>query len=327
MERNNLADLMKLIAAFGVICLHVGASTYEASILNLIFWPLCVPFFYAVSLTYFIRSLKSTPIKEVFKKTWKRIVIPYLAWTCIYVGMLWAKSILVNSDRSFVWWRVLFYGESSIHLYYIPTLLAMQAFAFGLFLLFSEHSKSKKLGWVLLAICFCYLLIGNIYDCFGVAALGQLFAMAAYLIGAFTFAGHVKDTRIHMPLIILGTGLLLVAIISNFIGIHYTVLDYPLLLPIGGIALLLLVLGLPMKNMHPWIFAITTTSYGIYLSHVLFLEAFEFAIERYYAGEAYYNFALKILVVTGVFVISVFFTYVIRTIPILKEVLLGEKNH
>jgi peptidoglycan/LPS O-acetylase OafA/YrhL len=102
------------------------------------------------------------------------------------------------------------------------------------------------------------------------------------------------------------------------------VLGYSLILPVGGIGLLLLTIGFPKTTIPRWLSNLASASFGIYLSHVLFLEAFEFFVKRSSHVSIDYNFSVKAVEVTLIFLVSAMFTYVIRRKQIGRQILLGE---
>ncbi|MEJ7663185.1 MAG: acyltransferase family protein [Hymenobacter sp.] len=167
MQRNTTVDFTRLIAAYGVIALHVPVSTRGAQWLDIVFWPLCVPFFYVVSLVYFVAGLAKAEanLRSVFARSWHRLVVPYLAWTAIYTGLLVAKTLLTHGGREFSWWRILLYGESAVRLYFLPTLLLLQGLALALHLLLRPALRTP--GWLLLLGSLAYLGWGIHQQCFG----------------------------------------------------------------------------------------------------------------------------------------------------------------
>jgi hypothetical protein len=58
---------------------------------------------------------------------------------------------------------------------------------------------------------------------------------------------------------------------------------------------------------------------------VLFLEAFVYYVEKKCHGQFIYDFPVKLLVVSSIFVCAVLLVIIIRKVPVLKLVLLGEK--
>lgn len=84
-RRNITVDIARIIAAFGVIAIHVSASTKAASEVGNFFSPLCVPFFYLISLTYFIAGLKKeSSVVKVFRKD---VAKNYFALFCVDTGL------------------------------------------------------------------------------------------------------------------------------------------------------------------------------------------------------------------------------------------------
>lgn len=324
-SRNTTVDFLKIIAAFGVIAIHVHSDSPASRDVNKIFWPLCVPFFYAVSVAFFISGSQNNSLKNILTKTWQRIIIPYLIWLTIYVGLLFVKSVLVHGDRNFVFWRAIFYGEYSLHLYYIPTLLMYQAFALAIILFFNKQSRNIVSGVIIFTIALIYLIVGDVNNCFGVSASGQIFGIAFFLTAAFWAAPLLKSSKNQWQYVAFGSVLVVFAIVSNWFGYRYPVLSYPLLFPIGGIGLLFVAVGFPCIKLPNWFILLSSTSYGIYLSHVLFLEAFEFVIEKKVNVGLYVDLPLKMIIVTGIFISAAAFTLVTRKLYLGKTLLLGEK--
>jgi peptidoglycan/LPS O-acetylase OafA/YrhL len=323
-QRNNTVDVVRLIAAFGVIALHVKSTTASAEIYNTIFWPLCVPFFYVASLTFFVNSIKAVSIVNQYKKIAKRIVIPYLAWTLIYLSLFFAKGFITGNYSHFVWWKVLFYGESAVQLYFISTLIFLQALALSLYLISQQKTSFRVTGLVLLGLSISYLWIGDRNDCFGVAATGQVLGILFYIATAFYLAPKVSRIVNRPVLAIFGLLLILFAVGSNFLGLKHDILGYSLILPIGGIGLFFFVVGFPGLTLSTTVLALTSASFGIYFSHILFLEAFEFLIEKKFQGHFEYDFWLKTFVTLSVFVCSLILVLTIRQIPVARKILLGE---
>ncbi|RRB11256.1 acyltransferase family protein [Larkinella knui] len=324
-QRNTTVDFARLVAAFGVIALHVKSTTASAEIYNTFFWPLCVPFFYVASLTYFISGVKSISIPKQYRKIAKRIVVPYLAWTLIYLSLFLTKGFITGNYNDFVWWRILFYGESAVQLYFISTLIFLQAFALSIYLLLQQQTPSRVMGVFLLILSIGYLLIGDINNCFGVAATGQVLGILLYTSAAFYLAPKISQMTNRPTLAILGLLLLLFAVGSNFLGYKYEIAGYSLVLPIGGIGLFFFVVGFPGLKLSARLVALTSASFGIYFSHIVFLEAFEFLIEKGFHGQLVYGFWLKTGVTLAVFSCSLLLVVLIRKIPVARKILLGER--
>ena len=138
-----------------------------------------MPCFYTVSLVYFVAGLaKAKPtLREVFPKTWHRLVLPYLAWTAIYTGLQVAKTVLLHGSHEFSWWCILLYGGGAVQLYFLPILLLLQCLALALYLLFRVGPTQWTTGGLLLG-GLAYLSWGIYYHCFGIPTVGSFSALA-----------------------------------------------------------------------------------------------------------------------------------------------------
>ena len=324
-SRNTTIELARVLAAYGVIAVHVPSGTSAAQWLTAVFWPLCVPFFYLTSLTFFIAGLRKATPQASLARAWSRIGVPYLTWTAIYTALLVAKSLLVHNGREFTWWRILFYGDSSIQLYFLPTLLMLQAFALAFYLLFSAPARPRTAGWLLLAGTLAYYGWGVSHRCFGLQTPGCFVGIIVYLVAAFQFAPIIHDTRRRPVFLLVGCALIALAVGCNGLGNPLFFFEYPLVMPIGGVGALLVTVGLPDARVPGWVIKLAAISFGIYLCHVLFIEAFEFLVERVYHLKIVYSLLVKVLEVTVVFLLSIVFVLVVKRIAIFRGLLLGEK--
>lgn len=322
-NRNTTIDLFKLLASIGVIALHVKVSTQAAETYNNFFWPLCVPYFYTTSLIYYIASSKKTTIQNQYSKIFIRIIVPYLAWTIIYMSLFLVKDFITGKSRDIELWRIIFYGESAVQLYFVPTLIFMQLLALSISLLYTDFEKNLTKGIALLITSLTYFVIGDIYNCFGSATTGQFLGLAIYLAFAFYLVSQ-QNNMINRPIYMLaGSFLTITAILCNFLGYRFEFMDYSLLLPISGIGLVLIAVCNPFRNVPEWLIKLSSASYGIYLCHVLFLEALEFGIEKYFSGIKY-DFFFKTITISFIFFSSLLFIFFLRKSVLLKKLFLGE---
>lgn len=326
MQRNTTVDFARLLAAYGVIALHVPTSTIGAHWLNVVFWPLCVPFFYIISLVYFVAGLAKakSSTKGILARVWRRLVLPYLAWTAIYTSLLIVKTLLVHGTREFIWWRILLYGESAVQLYFLPTLLLLQSLAMALYLLLRGGKAKRATGGLLLMGGLLYLGWGIYQHCFGVATVGNLAGISIYLVAAFWLAPATENSRPSASYLVLGGICTLGAIFCNASGYIGLLGGYPLILPLGGLGMLLLTLGFPALRLAPWLTKLAAASFGIYLCHVLFLEAIELLLERLYPALVVYNFPVKLAEITFLFGAAAGFTFLLKRVPPARKLLLGE---
>ncbi|WP_366182419.1 acyltransferase family protein [Flavobacterium ovatum] len=323
-ERNHTIDAFRVLAIFGVVAIHIKNDTSNAALIGNFFTPLSVPFFYIVSLLYFIIGLKSVGdnvVKKTFHKTFYRIVLPYLIWTVIYVLLRVIKAQLIGAESGIVFWRAFFYGESAVQLYFIPYLLSMQAIILSLYLLFKGNVKNKFYGITLLISTALFLKISIVNNCFGNSIGFVLIGIPSYISFAFLSTLFLSN-RINIKTVCIGATIIavIVALIENKIDL--TISDYSALSPLLAFGLLLMGIGLYDSIRLPLV--LTSATYGVYLAHILILEGFEFIIDKAQII-LNYGFFEKLLLTVFIFGISIILLLLIRKYSLLRIFLLGEK--
>lgn len=160
-------ELCRGLAAFAVILVHSGDKTWGIPIddsaveFRELFY-FAVPFFIA---TYFYFATKKLPEHISFsfwRKKLKRIAIPYLFWSAIFVS---SKSLLSiasgNTDQLKQLWSdplaIILFGKASYHLYFLPLLIS------GTLLLYLAKYvvKHQNYFWI---ICLGYSLSTVFYQ-------------------------------------------------------------------------------------------------------------------------------------------------------------------
>ncbi|WP_234733941.1 acyltransferase family protein [Tellurirhabdus bombi] len=308
-------ELIRIVAAFGVILIHTHNNTAASALLANLFLLFCVPFFFIVSLVFSVpKPGKSVSVKAFLIKSWWRIGLPFLVWSSIYAGLIFVRHLLRGEPYEIDPVGLFFYGQSAEHLYYLPQLITMQALILGSFLLITK--KQTQAGFLLLGAV-AYLVLGNWRNYFGVTPTATI---AVYLAAAYLIASKIKQKNIGL---LLG-GLALIALAISQLWIDYPVVIHPLISPLGGIGLLLVALQLADVSSSGWLITLSSTTYGVYLSHVAFLEALEFIVERAHI-KLFYDLKTQLMVAIFVFVVSVLFVLVVRRIKLAKLLLLGEQ--
>ncbi|TPG58696.1 acyltransferase [Hymenobacter nivis] len=328
-HRNSLLDLIKVAASIGVISAHVHSDTAAAESLSHFFSPVRVPFLYITALAFFISNIhkKSSAdndagIQDTLVKIGKRIVLPFLVWSAVYVLLITLKSLItgVANPHAFDLGKVLLYGDSAEHLYFLPQLLVMELIGLGIYLLADKNNQNK--GLIVLSVAAIYLIWGYEHKYYGMTPLPSLIA---YTVMAFYLGSKIKKRQTHWGYAVLGAALLVLAISASFVSYPKIFAQYFLALPIGGFGLLLLTLNIPRLELPSWLITLSSVSYGVYLGHVMVLEGLEFVIAKAHISMRY-DLATKALVTLVVFLISTILVLVLRKIPVLKELFLGEST-
>ena len=320
MKRNTLVDLGRIVCSFGVITLHVHSGTKSAMLLNDIFWPLAVPFFFCISLFYFIDNLDRNNLESVTKKTFTRLVVPYIIWTIVYATLLTSKSILLGQPNKVTWWRALFYGESGLHLFFISNLLAMQAIVVGIWML----NKKILYGIGILVIVALYLFVASIIHPFTLESNSMLIGWFMFMSAAYIY--HIYKERISNNSLVamLALGITISAILINIFQVHVKVFNYSVTFAMGGIALTLFCLTNIIDLNSAVITSLSRYSFGIYLIHVVFLEFMESAIEMSPYSDIKYGFFFKLFMTVLIFFVSMIATAILSKSLFLRRILFGE---
>ncbi|OGX90428.1 acyltransferase family protein [Hymenobacter coccineus] len=328
-HRNSFLDLIKVAAAIGVISAHVQSDTPAAESLSHFFSPVRVPFLYITALAFFISNIhkkgiagSDVSLQDTLKKIGKRILVPFLVWSAVYVLLITLKSVAtgVANPHVFDLGKVLLYGDSAEHLYFLPQLLVMELVGLGIYLMADKDKQNK--GLMVLAVAATYLVWGYAHKYYGMTPLPSLIA---YTVMAFYLGSKIKKQQTHWGYAALGTVLLVLAVSASFVTYPEIFTQYFLALPIGGFGLLLMTLNIPRLELPKWLINLSSVSYGVYLGHVMILEGLEFVIAKTHFP-IHYDLATKVVVTLVVFLLSTIMVLVIRRIPVLKELFLGEST-
>lgn len=320
-QRNTTIDLVKFICAFGVICIHTKNSTNSADAIGNFFLPFCVPFFFLTSLIFFISSFQNGNLYNSSRKTFGRIIIPYLTWTLIYTGLIFLKHLLNHNHQELVWWRILFFGESAVHLYFLPKLLVFETLALSIALIFSFSGRLKIIGFALALIPLSYFIIGTSYHCFGLN-YGEHVTICIYLVLAYVISRYYKSIEVFPYSGMIGFVLLTIAAGMFYSGLLIQISGYSMNFIICSLSIIFIAIGLPLKNLPGWLATIFSLSYGIYLSHEVFIQGLEMLF-GFLHFTVVYTPIIKILFASIVLSLSIAFTLIIGRFQFLKGSLLG----
>lgn len=330
-ERNSNIDLVKFICAFGVICIHVQNSTFEAGLIGEFFLPLCVPFFFLSALVFFISGIRTIDLPVIADKIWVRVVIPYLFWTVIYLSLIMFKHHLANQSIPNHWGLILFYGASAVQLYYIPKMLIMQVFSLSLILFVNQDYKRKIIGFIVFLAAFGWLFYGIQNNCLGFSK-DDYGLIITYLFFAFIISKLKDNNQLDNRYSMCGFVLFIVLLVCKYgavdylakpIFANYFIYIKTFLSVLGGVSLTFLAFSLPPILFSKRAVQIFGFSYGIYLSHVLFLEAFEFIL-KYLGVNLFYDVAVKLIFSICVLSSSMLFVFLVKKKQLLKKILMGE---
>ena len=159
LERNHALDLVRAVAIYGVIIIHCAPTTPIAGNVAQFFQNFSVPFFLLASLYLFwSEAARTSDPTHALRRRIPRLLIPYAAWTGIYLLARGAKLVLNGQPVRALWSPgncvdVVFFGGAAVQLYFLPLL----AFALGVAWLFfrllpRRELRSCRLGSVVLFV-------------------------------------------------------------------------------------------------------------------------------------------------------------------------------
>ena len=323
-DHNTSIELVRLLACFGVISIHIHADTFAAHNFSNIFNIFCVPFFFITGLVFFINNLnEKVSINTIISRIWKRIGIPFIAWSTIYSGLILTKSLLTTSSNPFTIYslgRIYLYGESSEQLYFLPDLAVMQIISLSIYLIMTNTKAIAGLGLFFLATF--YLVWGYSHNYYGITPIKSIII---YILFAFFLAYNIKEASKNSYYLYFGIIISTIAVAGNYLNTNNFLETYLFTLPLGGIGLFLITLYSSHISLPKWAIPLTPTTYGVYLSHIVFLEATEFLIEKLHY-KIFYDLLAKVLMTSFIFIVSIIFILIVKKINILRILLLGERR-
>ena len=331
-------DLLRVVATFGVILLHVAAGEvvsfsfsrnwYIATIGDsLVRW--CVPVFVMISGTLFLNPNKEISYKDILKRRIPRLLLAYVFWALLYVLYGFITTDFVGfSVPHFIKRAIL---SPHFHLWFLPMLM-------GVYLLIPVLRKiaqdNKLLHYALIIwIVFVFISFFQFVSVFKSMAhfyplfnMNSVFGISGYfLLGYFLFHRSFSK-RQRMLVYLIG----LVGALITIFGTYYMSMKkgvfnerYFANLSFQVVAMAIAVFVL-VKQLTPKCGTYTLKSvdfvrkdlFGVYLTHALWLPIVNTEGFRHCCSEIVTLPLMTIIV----FLLSLFTTKLIRLIPYLRKV-------
>jgi peptidoglycan/LPS O-acetylase OafA/YrhL len=272
-------DAARFIAIVGVIFVH----TPESSLFQrwLIAGTFGVPFYLFTALYLQVRTIHLDPHRSLLRYVWdrtRRLYVPFLAWSVIYLAARDAKHLLLTHEAVVGLSPWMLVAGTAHHLWFLPFLLFVCIAAAALNYVCERH---LRLRWAVIALMGMGGLVLaivkrpdwlNYVDGFSVAYLLWWKALPSACWGisvawVLTLRNDLWQ-RIAVPAI---GGALLIVMLGLQIADGYSRLDRTL----SGLGLLLFATAAWRVPLLSWMSWIGRRSYGIYLTHVLFIEGMQ----------------------------------------------------
>jgi len=305
-EHDIYPDLLRIVAAFFVILIHVDAvewyaqpvTSYEWQILNLVDsiarW--VVPVFFMVSGAYLLDPCKEITVKEMYSKHISRIVIALLFWglfyqiyniidAALYKDIPFTASSLLQIPKHFI------LGYPAAHLWFLYRLIGLYMLT-PVLRIYTAHASRKNMKYLLIL----YICIGSIIPCISAILKNQgiplsisfkmvdLTGFVFYYIAGYYFRTYEISRKTQSGIYAAGiTGAALTCILTSYYSrLSGTKTEdfYDNMMP--GVIFMSLALFVGFKSMFgkrqftdsqkSVISYISSCTFGIYLVHYIFVQ-------------------------------------------------------
>jgi surface polysaccharide O-acyltransferase-like enzyme len=336
------ADILRILAIFGVIVVHTFPSNFSNNLLAV--WPFiisftvaktCVPLF--VMLSGALLLGKTEAYKLFFKKRVRKVLIPWIIWTLIY--MVWNYNFNHYVASTISQWKYFFELTFLTQLWFLPLIFSLYLITPFLRLIALRFARTDQKYLVLLWFIWVSVLpFLHPSPAFPEASVAGLLALAVYYSGYF-YLGFIL-TRLKLPqnMTILSLGIITTGIMLTFVEIF--LLKNPALYPsaifdyfapgivVTSIGIFLLTSNLfantlLIKNgrLKTLIITLSSASLGIYIVHGLLLDIFGASLQKYFL----FNFnSLPILEnymdALIIFALSFLLVCLLKQIPLLRKI-------
>lgn len=335
-------DLLRGIAIYAVIILHAdeGILTDPIGWTQILeFSGFAVPFFLATSFYLAFNKIYATGGQYDLKSRLTRLLLPYLAWTGIYITYKALKYLLQNESDSLNQLfqdpiALIFFGGAAFQLYFLPLLASGTVLIKPISWLINKRTHLKVLVILSVLSLISYELIliseNNFNNASGIAF--QALINSSFL-SEFKDSQLVRILLVEIAFIMRCLPYIFIAALITYPDLNLlsryknilniiTILVLFLIINIFGSSLLpasihelsrgytALLLAIALSNYLPQnqtMKHFSLCSFGIYLSHFLFVEVFQIIENRIYPGAMFrvstphlLIFAMLILVISWI---------------------------
>lgn len=340
-------EVLRLLAIVGVICIHVSSTfflSYDSfSGTDKIFvvfmnsvGRFSVPVFVMISGALALSVSKQRSLSWYYSKRLGRFITPLIFWTIVYL-LLGSWQGLFDADPLGGPVDAILQGQPYFHLYYLFVIIGLAVITPYLQQLWHSLTTKRK-GLLTLTV----LLISS-FDAFIVQLWGAEYYLPVhnavnffvpfiglYLLGAYLYEFNIRiqfleNMKINTIVMLVVTMLSVLVAIEMFgvkSGLFFN--EYQSL----NVVLYSSVLFLGVKGMEPrlqelsenakgWLLRLSSTVFGIYLVHVLFIVALRRLILPSDVTASLPH--VQLIMVAASLIASVAVVFVLQRIPLLKK--------
>jgi surface polysaccharide O-acyltransferase-like enzyme len=338
------ADLIRVVAIYLVVVVHVSGQLTNAWgripdaqwIIADIYGGIarvCVPLFFMIS--GYLLLPRSESLGTFYLKRMPRILIPFVAWSLIYLG--WYCGNHPNICTPAFAWNLLLVQGAYYHLWFLYSLLGIYLILPVLRLMFTPEPDQKVL-WYLIVVWLIFQPILTIAHKFWNFSIKISPPLAAGFVCFFFLGyllGEIKLSRVKVILsVVIWLISTLITILGTYLfarnsgqfdGFFYDFVSLNVILASGTAFLLLRWLSerkpFTSPNIHRVTRALALGSFGIYLVHILVIEILSGWIPFLHINSFMGNAVWSIPFVSAlVFTISFLIVRMLQKIPVLRYI-------
>ncbi len=291
-------DVLRIIAAFAVVMLHVTSQRLDTSFLSneweirnvydsFVRW--CVPVFFMISGALFLDHGRKIDVGRLYKKNILHLIFIFFAWSFIYA--LYSATVRCDYNVSHIILRIL---EGPVHFWFLKILIGLYV-AIPILRMITQNKRSEEY-FLIVAIVTAFIipmlftLVGLInesyeqfalyhYNAYGIRiASGYVgyFVLGHYLF-TYRLSVSVKKSIYMMGLLSVLSVIFLTHWYCHHINesseVFYDNLNVFTLIESIAVYLAIIELKIPTKY-HSLVIRLSNLSLGVYLSHFLVLMLF-----------------------------------------------------
>ena len=347
-RKNNSIQLLRILAIFGVICIHTGPYENQKIFsedwhtFGQIFLTIAhcaVPFFFIAAGYFFTQKTENK--KELiayWARYTKRILFLYAAWTIIYIFLHgnWLETLTANNGIKTYYWNTVAYAKRLIE---DPLTFILRGSSEPLWFLFSLTysitllvacrkfvKNSKVLIYFMFFLAASSYLAGMFLGAYGdtrfgpttplsIEKLGPLVA-PLFVISGYAIKLHEDNLKKYWASLLV-VGLVLIFCESSFSSflkeVDYKATSYTLGTFLFSTGLFLLCVSHPTFTSSQIVNVLGAFTLGIYLTHILILQNTQTL--RYISHNPLWEFIFPTLIMGA----SIALTFIFKNVKLLRK--------
>jgi surface polysaccharide O-acyltransferase-like enzyme len=332
-------DILKIVASFSVVLIHTSdlISHYDyfetpqwwvADFLNSISrW--CVPVFFMLSGATLLNYKSRYTTASFYKKRLLKVLIPFIAWSFIYIIYRIKVGDLIISDFKQLLLSIIS-GPTMFHMWFFYPLIGLYILTPVLAVL--ATNSSKKIIYFFVSVCIVQNIVYPLINKFLGIQIGFNIPLATKYVDYFLLGYLLKDLDLSKTFksVIYVFGI--IGVIISFIGTYILTLkihkpdfffmeyeSLPVLM--SSIFIFVLFKSLPWERLIRYsgsrfiINELSTASFGIYLVHIIVMINFE-----QLTGWGKDSRSFMVLGAVIIYFISLFIILIFKKIPVFKKI-------